>query len=75
MVMSYTDIYKTTLDFVSSRSLPKSVGVRTEKGNLKLWALIVFKVKETALCFLILIAAESSKTMEETSFHIPILRC
>lgn len=49
--------------------------IYTDKGNLKLWTLIVFKVKETALCFLILIAAESSKTMEKTSLHIPILRC
>lgn len=75
VVMSYIDIYKTTLDFDWFWQRPRKDSVGTEKGNLKLWVLIVFKVKGTALCLLILITAESSKTMEETSFHIPILRC
>lgn len=73
--LTFTKLHWTLSPLGVCQNQSVSALIHTDKGNLKLWKLIVFKVKETALCFLILIAAESSKTMEKTSFHIPILRC
>lgn len=73
--LTFTKLHWTLSPLSLCQNQSVSALIYTDKGNLKLWMLIVFKVKETALCFLILIAAESSKTMEKISLHIPILRC